>query len=142
MTKPGQRTFTLVGSTGVSVSYHFSTEGQLTGLELPEGLGSDVMAWVKATLPLTLGDLYSLANKSSKKLQLVEANSEVTFEQFYEAYGNKQKRARALPIWTKLSHEDRVAAFIYIAKFKKGYIAKNLNLPYPDVYLKDRRWED
>jgi hypothetical protein len=93
-------------------------------------------------LPLSLEELKALAHRSKSKLQLVETQGEVSFEEFYEAYGVKQKRARAVPIWAKMSHEDRVASFIYMAKFKKGYTAKNLNLPYPDQYLKDRRWED
>jgi hypothetical protein len=36
--KPGERTFTFVGETGISLSYRFSTNGQLLGLELPEEL--------------------------------------------------------------------------------------------------------
>ena len=139
--KPGQNTYTLVGQTGLTVSFTFEADKQLVALELQAGMSPEQLQWVKANLPLNEAGLKDLMAKA-KKAQLVKTEGEVTFQQFYDAYGKKEKRIRAEAVWNKMSHESRVAAYVYIAKLKKNYEKANTNLPHPDTYLTNRRWED
>ena len=79
----------------------------------------------------------------STSLTIVSVDYVITYEQFWNAYDNKVNNKRALALWDKLSHVDKVAAFVGI-KIYNRHLQKN---PWktkadPDTYLRNRSWEN
>lgn len=95
----------------------------------------------KQMVPVLEGNIPELAKSTS--LTIVSEDYVITYEQFWNAYDNKVNNKRALALWDKLSHVDKVAAFVGI-KIYNRHLQKN---PWktkadPDTYLRNRSWEN
>lgn len=69
-------------------------------------------------------------------------NPEVTFQEFYDAYGNKHKKQVAENAWKRLSKKDRVLAYQYIEKYKNKKRMDGTAMAYPATYLNQAVWND
>lgn len=68
---------------------------------------------------------------------------DVTFERFWNLYGKKVgNKAGVAKKWEKLSWEERVLAIGCIGRMRRYYEKKGLDLPYPETYINQRRWEN
>lgn len=68
---------------------------------------------------------------------------DVSFERFWAVYGNKVgNKAGAAKKWEKLSWEERVLAIGCVPRLRRYYEQKGLQLPYPETYINQRRWEN
>lgn len=64
-----------------------------------------------------------------------------TFDDFYNAYGNKKKRIEAERAWKKLDTEEKIAAVEAIPAFDKS-LPDYHDKPLPASYLNGKRWTD
>jgi len=86
----------------------------------------------------------AIKEKKNKKDNITHsANTQTcySFEEFWKEYGKKVDKARAFPLFNKLSEQDRQA----IKETLPSYIAKHSEKQYrkyPATYLKGRCWED
>lgn len=67
--------------------------------------------------------------------------SRVSFDDFWQAYGNKKSKPTAQRAWKKLKPEQQKAALDAIPAFKAS-LPEWHELPYPASYLNQHRWED
>lgn len=77
-------------------------------------------------------------------LALIEAvPTDLSFNAFWEEYGNKQNKDRAFRFWTALPDNDRIAALRAIRRYNQ-YLAQKpgIEKKYPDTWLKNRCWND
>lgn len=68
---------------------------------------------------------------------------DVTFERFWNLYRKKVgNKAGVEKKWGKLSWDERVMAIGVIPRMRRYYEQKGLDLPYPETYINQRRWEN
>lgn len=68
---------------------------------------------------------------------------DVSFERFWNLYGKKVgNKAGVAKKWEKLSWEERVMAIGVVPRMRRYYEKKGLDLPYPETYINQRRWEN
>lgn len=77
-------------------------------------------------------------------LTLIEpVPTDLSFNAFWEQYGNKQNKDRAYKFWTALPDEDRIAALRAIRRYNLYLQHKpGIEKKYPDTWLKNRCWTD
>ena len=95
----------------------------------------------KEITPVLMGDLQDAFSKTSATV--VEAEFEVTFDMFWQAYNHKINKARTLPLWNKLSKTDQVKAYYGIAPYDK-YLKKEswMGKQLPENYIRNKSWEN
>ena len=67
---------------------------------------------------------------------------EITFSQFWDAYGLKRDKIAAERAWKRLGKRDQRAAFDGIKAYKEDCANHNRMMMYAQGYLNHRRWED
>lgn len=78
-----------------------------------------------------------------KNVVIREAEYEVTFEMFWNAYNKKINRLRCIKLWDKLNKTDRALAYVGIKEYDR-YLFKNewRGKADPETYLRNRYWEN
>jgi hypothetical protein len=70
-------------------------------------------------------------------------NLELSFEKFWNVYGFKRGNiARSRKLWDKTSDADKIIALGFINKLKAVYEKEGKQMPYPETYLSQKRWEN
>lgn len=74
---------------------------------------------------------------------VVQMDFEVTFDMFWSAYDKKINKARAMPIFQKLSKTEQVKALMGIKAYDK-YLTKEKwrTKADPENYLRNKTWEN
>lgn len=67
---------------------------------------------------------------------------EISFEEFWNAYGYKKSKTQAERAWNRLSSADKTNAFSSIPDYKRDCQACGRSMKYPATYLNGRTWED
>ncbi len=68
---------------------------------------------------------------------------DASFERFWNVYGKKMgNKPRVAKKWGKLDWEDRVLAIGSIPRLKAYYARHGFEMPYPETYVDQRRWEN
>lgn len=69
-------------------------------------------------------------------------NKNVTFSDFWDAYGLKLDKRSAERAWKRLGEADRRAALAGIEAYQEDCRQRGIARMYPQGYLTHRRWED
>lgn len=68
---------------------------------------------------------------------------ELTFEKFWNVYGHKRGNIeRNKKLWTKMADSEKIIALGFINKLKAVYEKECKQMPYPETYLAQKRWEN
>ena len=68
---------------------------------------------------------------------------DLSFEKFWNTYAYKRGNlARSKKLWAKLSEQERILALGFIAKLRVVYEQERKDMPYPETYLSQKRWEN
>lgn len=75
--------------------------------------------------------------------KVIEVPLEVTFEMFWNMYGKKINRIRAVKLWDKLSTAERMNAILGISKYN-NYLQRESwrSKADPETYLSGKYWEN
>lgn len=73
-------------------------------------------------------------------LTVVSDDYEVTFDEFWDAYGHKVNRNRCEPLWGKLTKPERVRAFVGVKIYLRYLQRVTRAKADPEKYLKDKYW--
>jgi len=80
--------------------------------------------------------------KLKKNFEVTVGDPDLSFEYFYNAYGNKIKKTKSEAAWKKLSKADKILALQKIKAYK-GYLKrKGVAQANPEAYINQKRWED
>lgn len=114
----------------------------LERLESTAQLSDHQRTMLSRVFPLTYAQLTRLVGESGGlKAKLLPPD--LSFEVFWKAYNYPTKKARAQPLWEKLSNTDKVACLNSLTAYAYYLSVKNgIERQYPDTYLRQRRWED
>ena len=68
---------------------------------------------------------------------------DLSLDKFWNVYGYKRGNLiRTKKLWEKLSTHERILALGFIAKLKQVYERERKEMPYPETYLSQKRWEN
>ena len=68
---------------------------------------------------------------------------DVSFDRFWNQYGYKVgNKARAAKLWNALPEMERILALGAIAAQRRHSESRRTDMPYPETYLAQRRWEN
>lgn len=71
------------------------------------------------------------------------SNIDLSFKRFWDVYANKVGNIkRCKKLWEQLPDEDKIMALGFIRRLRNLYQQKGLQMPYPETYLNQRRWEN
>lgn len=136
-------TYTVTGSNFAGVmTFKFHLGGYLVAFSLEEAeLDQDQRKWLYPRMPLAENGMKTFYDLKTFKVE--KGEPDLSFENFWNAYGKKQKRTVAEKLWKKLTKKDKLAAFKSINRYNNWLnnnagIAKQL----PDTFIRQRRWLD
>lgn len=125
----------------------YDLEGQLISIDFAaSNLTAAQKDWIKVHLPVAGGDHLAYIKDcfgGAKSVRILMEGYEVTFDMFWQAYGEKVNRIRCEKRWDKLSKADRQKAFSGLAAYQR-HLARNnwQNKANPDTYLMNKYWEN
>lgn len=73
---------------------------------------------------------------------VVEADFDVTFDMFWQAYNKKINKKRCEPIWDKMRKDQQVKAWMGIAKYDRFLKNTTRGKLDPENYLRNEAWEN
>lgn len=136
-----ETTYTCTSNKGGQLFFKYDLNGFLiefkySGRELTKTAAD----YIHGRIPLneTLIDWYT----KHKHFEVVKGEPDLSFDNFWITYGDKQKKKRSQDLWKKLSNDDKFNAIAYIKRLKSSYRLKNFSMPLPDTYLYNKRWLD
>lgn len=119
----------------------YNGNGMLCKVDLQNCLFSPVMlsAFIRA-VPVQISQLDT---SFSSGTTVVEAEYEISFDMFWEAYDKKINRKRAEILWAKLAKPQKVKAFFGVSAYNKYLKAEGWRKKAdPEKYLRDQYWEN
>jgi hypothetical protein len=68
---------------------------------------------------------------------------DVSFEAFYNLFGNKVKRTRSESLWNKLTQTEKLNAIASVKPYK-NWLGRQRGIAQqqPDTYISQKRWLD
>jgi hypothetical protein len=141
MDKPGSYDFVKAKYSVTSTSFEgeltfcYNGEGVLTAFYNNAELAVEHLQFFNKNFPVVQTLLIDMAGKS-KTLTIRQTTTELTFDEFYEAYNFKAGRKEAEKAWSKLTPAEQIKAFETIPSYT--YFLKlrpNQNKLYPATYL-------
>lgn len=131
------------------VIFEFYLSGFLKGIYFNDNAkGSFVIASIyEAPSQITYkpGSIPSeFAGMISAKCEVKDISTiDLTFEKFWEIYCYKRGNIeRNKKLWAKLSSHEKILALGFINKLKAVYSREGKELPYPETYIAQHRWEN
>lgn len=119
----------------------YNDKGTLCKIDLTQAAMEEIVVQhFKQAAPSTLHKLIN-GNCFSKDTIIVEADFEVTFDMFWEAYRKKINKLRCTPLWNKLTKVEQVSAYYGISTYDK-YLHKESwrTKQDPENYLRNKAW--
>lgn len=135
-----QYIITYKGNSGTVSLLATYKEGFLAQIEFQElQTPGEAKQWCAGKVPSEISRMGEIGH-----IALVEAlPSDLSFNTFWEAYGNKLNRDRTMKLWVSLPDSERIAALRAVPKYKRYLSAKpNIEQKYPDTWLKNKFWND
>ena len=114
-------------------------DGVLVTFEKKAQLTQEQHNYFAKNFPFFEENLAVFAGKSGK---IEHVEQDLSFDAFWNYYGQKINKLRTEPIWQKLTKADRAAVFAAIPKYKYHCKIKGIAMANPENYLRDRRFED
>jgi hypothetical protein len=66
-----------------------------------------------------------------------------SFDKFWQVYAYKRGNIpRCKKLWEKMSGHEKVLAIGFINKLRATYDREKKDMPYPETYLSQKRWEN
>ena len=138
-------TYTVTGNnTAVVWVFKYDLNGLLLEFKLQEGtLDNKQVTWLFHKDRFPYSEKRIKGWSSIKNLNVQIGEPDLSFEAFYNAYGNKVQKIRTEKLWNKLSKKDKMAAIAGIRSYNNWLRRQNgIAKAQPDTYLRNRRWED
>jgi len=98
--------------------------------------------WILRQMPNQLNEVKRVLG-DSKTATLTEVIEEITFEQFWNRYNEKERssKKKALTRWSHLSKTDQMKAFKYISRYDQS-IPSGVSKKYAETYLNAEQWNN
>lgn len=135
-------TYTIVGSNFPgTIILKYDLKGDLRHFSIEEAeLNQEQREWLYLRVPINENKVGVF--RSIKTFTVHKGEPDISFDVFWEAYGNKVKRVKTKAIWDKMTKADRLNALAGIRGYDR-YLAKTrIAKAHPSTYLNQSYWED
>lgn len=125
------------------VHFEYNLKGSLRGVQMVDiaNMTGKIFMWIWQNLPVSLTEMKDYI-KNAGNFKIVEIPEDLSFERFWEEYGNKVgKKTMTQNAWKKMSQADKIACLLYIPKLRKIKASEGTQMPYPSTYLNQKYWE-
>ena len=125
-------------------------DGEHDIIKISKQCSSEQRAWLLSQfaqdedMDNALQKMAELMRRKNPKIQIVEIQDEITFEQFWEAYNYKVgNKKRVMRRWQAMPLPERAKAIQHIRKYN-FYLAHHPNIErkYPETYLNAEEWNN
>lgn len=139
-----ETTYTVIGTsfTGTMI-FKYDLNGYLTHFQLVDAqLDDKQRQWLYTQkFPYTearLKHFYTINN-----FTVTKGMPDVSFEAFYNLFGNKVKRARAETLFNKLTQTEKLNCIASVKPYK-NWLSRQRGIAQqqPDTYISQKRWLD
>lgn len=119
-----------------NIEYKYCDEGYLIWFSYQATMSSTQRDYALTKMPLTISGFEALIG-NSKTLKVEEIQLDLSFDAFWEAYGNKINKKRCQPLFEKLNTDNRLLCIKSIASYKRYLNKTNFRNPVdPENYLR------
>jgi len=118
----------------------YTLDNMLVSVSFNETAPSHLIKTFGEELPVSPSELERF--KKSGCLVKDISNIDLSFDKFWNVYDYKIAPQKCKSMWNKLTNEERIMALGFIKRLRFFYEKKGYDMPYPERYLKHRRWED
>lgn len=126
-------------NTNMEVVAEYQDNGALAVVNLPRGEDPVVSNYLVRNVP---GDEANLGQIGEIAI-VEECPQDLHFPTFWEAYGNKMNRERALKLWSAMPDDERLKALRAIPRYNYYLSTKpGIEKKYPDTWLKNKCWQN
>ncbi|MBK5213393.1 MAG: hypothetical protein JJE55_07010 [Flavobacteriaceae bacterium] len=139
-----ETTYTVIGSTFTgTMIFKYDLDGFLTHFELVDAqLDEKQRNWLYTQkFPYTVERLkhfYAISN-----FTVTKGMPDLSFEAFYNLFGNKVKRTRSESLWNKLTDTEKTNAIASVKPYKYWLgRQRGIAQQQPDTYISQKRWLD
>lgn len=122
-----------------SAVFEFNLQGLLCLMKIEGSISEEQHRWILDNAPIRIEKLTTY--KTIKGAQLLEEKVEITFEMFYEKYGYKRDKKKAITCWNRMKEADRIAAYYYIQTYLTT-LKPGISIKLPVSYLRSEIWND
>ena len=126
-----------------SAEIHYNVNGVLCKIDLNNcTMEERVVHHFKAAIPTSLTLLMN-GNAFSSETSIVEAEYEITFDMFWNAYDKKINRIRCEKLWNQLSKINQIQSLNGIAAYDRFLKKKDWRSKAdPETYLRNQMWNN
>ena len=136
-----ETTYTVTGKRTGTITFKFDLNGNLTLFKYEgEPLSVKQQKWLYPRLAVHESQMKNW--QAIKEFTVTKGLPDTTFDNFWNMYGEKVKKAVAEPLWNKLSHDDKFNAILFIKRYNTWLKIKGTAKALPDTYLRQKRWLD
>lgn len=126
-------------------AFTFDLEGHFKSVVVNKRIDEKMFRELCKVLPWNEQELNDLVNRLKAqgiKCLTREVPADLSFNTFYNQYGVKRNKERALKLWDKLPDSEKVRAMQFIQRYSALCRNDGIKMKYPDTYLTNRTWND
>ena len=120
---------------------YFNLDSKLIGIEFNHDATDEFKTILGQELSLIIDDIERFVKGGCQVKDI--SNIDLSFERFWDVYANKVGNIkRCQKLWKQLTKEEKILALGFIRRLRIWYNTRNIQFPYPETYLNQRRWEN
>lgn len=136
-----ETTYTVTGKRQGKITFKFNLNGDLVLFQYEgEPLTEKQRKWLYARICTNESQMKNWL--AIKEFTVTKGLPDISFDAFWNAYENKSKKITTIPIWNKLSDDDKFNAIAHIKRYNNWLRQKGIAKALPDTYLRQKRWLD
>ena len=138
---PLETIYIVTGKKTGQITFKFNLNGDLILFKYDgEPLSPEQKAWMYPRIPISEKEMrkwYAIKN-----FTITKGEPDLSFENFWKTYDEKQKKIPTQKLWDKLSNDDKFNAIAYIKRYNNTLRLKGTAKALPDTYIRQKRWLD
>lgn len=131
--------FTSPGIIGELI-FGYDAHGSLCHYEVNASLTTKQLKYLAENLPVFEEGVQALVNKSREGAMARQLPSDLTFERFWDLYGLKDGKIKALRAWQGLTMAEKAAAIGFIPFYKQNIASRSIAQCHATTYINQKRW--
>lgn len=136
-----ETTYIITGKRTGQITFKFNLNGDLVLFKYEgEPLTDKQRKWLYPRIAVHESQMKNW--QAIREFTVTKGDPDLSFENFWQTYNEKQKKTVTEKLWEKLSNDDKFNAIVYIKRYDSHLRQKGTAKALPDTYLRQKRWLD
>lgn len=136
-----ETTYIVTGKRTGQITFKFDLNGDLILFKFDgDPLSEKQRKWLYPRIPTSENGMGMWT--CIKEFTVTKGEPDLSFDNFWNTYDEKQKKIPTQKLWNKLSTDDKFNAIAYIKRYNNHLRLKGTAKALPDTYLRQKRWLD